>query len=151
MCTGKGMIIRRNKTRPDYAMDSNDHAPLVHKLKLKDDKLEDRDFVRIELLPLNSLTSTKPKEWEFRVDEVGSLPLWFRKTQVDWEFQCKKILAEKIIPIWIKEGVGGGLYLRGSQVKTLGQLKSVGGYLDLRGTQVKTPLKNIIVSGRILT
>ena len=49
MCIGKGMLVRRGKKWPDYAMDSNDHQPLVEGLGLKDDKLDDRDFVRIEL------------------------------------------------------------------------------------------------------
>ena len=119
MCIGKGMIVRRKQEWPDYAMDSNNHQPLVEKLELKDDKLVDRDFVRIELCPLKSLTSTKPADWGFNVDEKGTLPLWFRKTQVDWEFKCRKILIEKIIPSWIKDGVGGSLDLRGTQVKSL--------------------------------
>jgi len=137
MCIGKGMIIRRGQIWPDYVMSSNDHQPLVEKFKLEDDKLIDRDFVRIELLPLNSLTSIKPKDWEFRVDEVGTLPTWFRKTQVDWEFKCKELLVKKIIPNWVKNGVSGSLYLQGTPLKSLGQLKSVGGYLYLQGTPLK--------------
>lgn len=119
MCIGKGMIIRKGRISPDYALDSNDHSPLVKKLKLKDDKLEDRDFVRIELWPKNSLTSTKEKDWGFRVDEAGTLPLWFRKTQEDWRLKCLAVLFDKIIPKWVKKGVGGSLDLGGTQVKSL--------------------------------
>jgi hypothetical protein len=47
-------------------------------------------------------------------------------------------LIKRIIPAWIKDGIGGFLDLRGTAVKTLGQLESVGGSLCLQGTVVKT-------------
>jgi hypothetical protein len=50
-------------------------------IKVKDDKLEDRDFVRIELWPTDSLTSKNPNHWIFNVDEKSTLPEWFKKTE----------------------------------------------------------------------
>jgi len=139
MCIGKGMIIRKGQRHPDYAMDSNDHSPLVKLLHLRDDKpIETRNFIRIELWPCDSLTSTNPDDWEFKIDEQGYLPAWFEDKKEDWEYKCLRILTKKIIPTWIKKGVGRYLDLRGTQVKSLGSLQSVGGYLDLEGTQVKS-------------
>ena len=137
MCIGKGMLIRRYQLEPDYVMDSNDHQPLVEKLGLRDDKLLDRNFVRIEMLPLKSLTSTKYEDWEFKVDEEGTLPGWFEEDIEIWKEKCLYVLANKIIPQWVKEGVKGSLYLDNTQVKSLGSLKEVGGSLYLRNTQVK--------------
>jgi len=51
MCVGKAMLIRRGQTEPDYLLDSNDHQPLLEKFNLKDDTLNDRNFVRVELWP----------------------------------------------------------------------------------------------------
>ena len=149
MCVGKGMIIRRGQRWPDYLDDSNDHAPLLEKFKLTDTKLIDRDFVRIECLPLGSLTSCELQDWQVSVDEEGTLPAWYREYQPDWRYKCLKVLAEKIIPAWLKYGVGGDLYLRGTAVKSLRQLKSVGGDLYLQGTAVKSLPDDVIVKGKI--
>ncbi len=138
MCIGKGMIVRRFQEEPDYLMDSNDHAPLVEVLGLKDNKLVDRNFVRIELWPTDELTSTNPDDWDFKVDEEGTLPSWFEEKQDYWQEKCLTVLVSSIIPQWVKKGVGDSLYLEGTQIKSLGQLKSVGDSLYLRGTQIKS-------------
>ena len=137
MCFGKGMNIRKDEHYPDYLWDSNNHEPLVEKFNLKDDTILRRNFIRIELLPLNSLTSQNPDDWDFHIDETETLPDWFVESKSDWEYKCKHELVTIIIPKWIKEGVGGSLDLQNTQVKDLGKLTSVGGSLDLRGTQVK--------------
>jgi len=139
MCVGKAMIIRKGQRYPDYVMDSNDHKPLVIKLKLTDERPAMlRNFIRVELSPLNSLTSTKPADWDVYIDECGDLPAWFEDKKADWEYKCTKIMTEKIVPSWIKDGINGSLNLQDTEIRTLGSLKSVGGYLNLRGTQVRT-------------
>jgi len=139
MCIGKAMIICKGQRYPDYVMDSNDHKPLVKKLKLTDERPAIlRNFIRVELSPLNSLTSTRPADWDVHIDECGDLPAWFEDKKADWEYKCIKIMTEKIVPSWIKDGVSGSLDLRHTQVKTLGSLKSVEGSLCLWGTQIKT-------------
>lgn len=150
MCIGKAMIIRKGQQQPDYAIDSNDHQPLVKLLHLRDDKpAELRNFIRIELWPKNSLTSTNPNDWEFRIDETGNLPSWFEDHRDDWQRECLRILTKTIIPRWVKKGVGGSLDLEGTQVKSLGSLQSVGGFLYLTGTQVKSLPKTLKVKSAI--
>jgi hypothetical protein len=143
------MIIRRGQRRPDYVLNSNGHDPLIKKFKLKDDRLIDRKFVRIECLPLGSLTSVDPSDWEVNVDEHGTLPGWFEEKQHDWSYKCLKLLTRIIIPKWITDGVGGSLYLRGTKVTSLGTLTSVGGSLYLEDTKV-TSLGKLTSVGRFL-
>jgi len=149
MCIGKGMIAVRGKTEPLYLMDSNDHAPIVAKFNLKDEKLIDRDFVRLELLPLGSLTSIRKSEWLVHVDEEGSLPSWFEEEKETWFDRCKTRMVLSVVPDWVKNGVGGSLYLRNTQITSLGSLKSVGGSLYLRNTQIKKIPKGLKVGGEI--
>ena len=138
MCVGKGMLIIRGEQSPYFAMDSNDHAPLVTAKELRDDKpVEIRNFVRVEILPLDSLTSTNPDDWKVRWDEP-SLPSWFEEDAPLWNEKCLQDMVTVIVPKWIEEGIGGYLDLRGTAVKTLGNLEKVNGSLYLRGTAVKT-------------
>ena len=143
------MIIRRGKNKADYFMDSNDHAPLLKKFKLKDKKIIDRDFVRIELHPKDSLTSKNIEDWDFVIDEIRTMPEWFDQRRYYWANHCLEVMTTQIVPEWIKNGISGALYLQDTQVKTLGQLKSVGGFLYLQGTQVKTLPKTLKVKGNI--
>src|SRR3990167_9004664 len=57
--------------------------------KRKDDKLENRDFVRIEINPKNLFSKNK-KDWSFKVDEKGTLPLWFSENRAKMEEACWK-------------------------------------------------------------
>jgi hypothetical protein len=50
-----------------------------------------------------------------------------KKQKINWMQQCKNALIKEIIPYWIKNGIDDSLDLRGTQVKSLGQLKEVGG------------------------
>ena len=120
MCIGKAFIIRKGQRHPDYLMDSNNHAPLVESLGLRDDKpVELKNFIRVEMLPLGSLTSEDPKDWQFSIDEIGRLPDWFEEKISDWEDKCKNLLTKVIVPSWIKDGVGGSLDLRDTKITTV--------------------------------
>ena len=151
MCIGKGMIIRRGQTQPDYLRNSNGHEPLVRKLELRDDKPAMlRNFIRIECLPLGALDSVKPKDWEVRVDETGDLPAWFEERFGDWEEKCLKTLTKIIIPRWVKNGLDGGLDLGGcTSLTSLGNLKSVGEWLDLGGCANLTSFGRVRVGVRL--
>jgi len=147
MCIGKGMIVTRVHGEPLFRMDSNDHAPIVEKFNLRDTKLVDRDWVRIELLPCGDLFSTKEADWEYRVDEEGTLPAWYEETAEAWIDRCLRTLFTKIIPAWKKDGVGGDLYLRDTQIKSLPDNLKVGGWLYLWDTQIKSLPDNLKVGG----
>ena len=138
MCIGKGFIAVKGSDKLLYEMDSNDHAPIVKKYNLKDDALINRTFVRLEVLPSGSLTSQEVKDWGVKIDEVGTLPSWFEEEKEMWLTKVINEMVDIIIPLWLKNGIGGSLDLQGSQVKDLGKLEKVGGSLDLRGTQVNS-------------
>ena len=69
MCVGKGMIVRRYQQEPDWDKKTNDHEPLVTKLGLKDNRLLNRNWVRIELWPCGDLFSQAVNDWEVKVDD----------------------------------------------------------------------------------
>ena len=138
MCIGKGQMIIRGEESPRYLWDSNDHEPMVKAFGLRDDKpAELRDFVRVECLPLGSLTSTDPNDWEIHWDVPGVLPGWFEEDEAQWREKCLGELVTIIVPHWMKDGVGGSLYLQDTKVESLGSLKSVGSSLYLQYTKVE--------------
>ena len=125
---------------------SNSHTKIAEILGIKDNKrVEFRQFVKFELHPLGSLTSTKKKDWKFVLDE-DERPDWFFED--DWSDRCKKICFEFIIAEWVKGGCECSLDLRGTSVSDLGQLQSVGGYLDLEGTPVSKEMASKVKVGR---
>ena len=150
MCIGKALIIIKGNRHPQYVMEENDHSPLIEKFNLNDNQEPMlKNFVRIEMLPLGSLTSKNPKHWECHIDEIKELPLWFEDKQDDWIFKCHDLMQHVIIPAWIKDGVGGSLDLRYTKVSDLGKLMFVGESLDLQGTKV-SDLGELTSVGRYL-
>ena len=104
MCKFYSCIITRKGKVLDDIDNGNSHETVVSKYKLKDNKLKDRDFVRIEINPLNYEKLTKrfsKKQWKYKVDEQGTLPDWYLKDRKKLENQCwdklKKIYKEKFI------------------------------------------------------
>jgi len=79
--------------------DATSHEKLIEKAGLKDDKLENRDFVRIEVTP-TKITSKKRSDWKLKVDEEGTLPKWYSSAQKHcesviwkaWEASLKETL-----------------------------------------------------------
>ena len=134
MCVGISGIIHY-KRPPLFWLQSNSHTEILKHYKIKDDKpLELRRHVKFELHPLGSLTSTRPSDWRFVLDE-DETPDWFMES--DWADKCIRAGVKQIIREYIKNGCPCDLYLQDTPIKDLGQLKSVGGYLDLRNTPIK--------------
>ncbi|MFA5313167.1 MAG: hypothetical protein WC375_07635, partial [Methanomassiliicoccales archaeon] len=77
MCNFWSCILTRDgKVLWDPAITS--HEGLVEKFHLKDAKLADRDFVRIEITPPdNNVLNRKQGDWRYKVDEEGTLPEWY--------------------------------------------------------------------------
>jgi hypothetical protein len=78
--------------------DIKSHSDLIKKFGLKDIKLKDRDFVRIEITPENIL-SKKRGDWHYKVDEEGTLPDWYcndtraqeRVVWAEWTLMVKQM------------------------------------------------------------
>ena len=77
--TREGKVLWSKKT--------SSHEEIIKENNLKDNKLIDRDFVRLEVHPKNKmdLFSKNAKNWEFKIDEAGTLPEWFSLEQKHWE------------------------------------------------------------------
>ena len=147
MCIGFSCVVTR-AGQVLWDKMSNSHEEIKKKNKLADDKLDDRDIVNCEVLPLNNLTSGKEKDYKIRVDEEGTLPTWWTDNSKELMGKVMKLWLEIVLPDWIKNGVGGWLNLQGTGITSLGNLTSVGGYLYLQGTGI-TSLGNVKVAGTV--
>jgi hypothetical protein len=73
------------------------HDKLIEKAKLTDTKLEDRDFVRIEITQKDSNKPTRfYKDQIFLVDEEGTLPSWFIEKRKEVEELCRQSWEESV-------------------------------------------------------
>ena len=101
MCNYFSCIIDR-KGQVYWLKKSNSHEDIIHINKLKDNKIEDRNFVRIEIVPKDEKEVTRnKKDWIFKVDEVKTLPKWYTKNKKQNEKLCweewKKSVKEQIV------------------------------------------------------
>jgi hypothetical protein len=65
------------------------HEDIIAEAKLEDKKLENRDFVRIEISPKDRTKMTRdPKDWKLKVDEEDTLPEWYIEHQKKAEKNC---------------------------------------------------------------
>jgi len=68
------------------------HQYIIEQNNLKDDTLEKRQFVKVEIATKKNVYSYKPKmkDFSFMVDEAGTLPRWFTNNRVELEGLCWK-------------------------------------------------------------
>ena len=100
MCKYFSCIIDRNG-QVYWLKNSNSHEDIIHINNLKDDKIEDRDIVRIEIIPKDKKRVTRnKKDWVLNVDELETLPEWYVKNKKQNEKLCwnewKKSVKEQI-------------------------------------------------------
>jgi len=109
MCNFFSALVTRDGC---VVWDANEtsHEKLVAKAGVKDDKLVDRDFVRVELKPSGAQLFDDPKTWSFKVDEKGTLPAWFNEKKarvetVEAAKACLKPLAKNFqkVKAFVKE------------------------------------------------
>jgi hypothetical protein len=75
------------------------HEELIKKAGLKDDKLEDRDFVRLEYVPNKiGLFTQKKEDWVYSVDEKGTLPKWYTDNEELFKEEAFKKAMESLAP-----------------------------------------------------
>jgi hypothetical protein len=144
MCKIASCILTKNyKTL--FHPSSDRHEDIVDMYSLKDVNIKERrEWLRVEIHPLKSLTSTDKKDWNFTIDEEKPLPKWF-----DWEL-ANKSCKEDLIKLIKKNRYvdwAGDLYLRGTGITALPENLSVGGYLDLQGTGITALPENLSVGG----
>jgi hypothetical protein len=73
------------------------HEDLVAEVKLEDKKLEERDFVRIEISPKDIQKATRNRDdWNFKLDENKSIPSWYEKNVVAAQKACWEGWQESI-------------------------------------------------------
>ena len=96
MCEYFSCIVLRNK-KVLWDKNTISHEDLIEQYNLKDNKLNNRDFIRIEIIPKDILTVTKNKEdWIFKIDEEKTLPRWFIKNKEIYEKKCWEAWEESI-------------------------------------------------------
>ena len=92
MCNYFSCLVTRDK-KVLWSEKTNSHEDLIEKFGLKDNKLEDRDFVRVEVTPQDK-PNRNVEEWAFKIDEVGTLPDWFNLNQEEIK---EKVLVEALV------------------------------------------------------
>ena len=96
MCNWMSMLIDRNG-KVWHDGNTTNHEELVKQSGWKDDKLENRDFVRIEIsLKDESNFTAKKSGWKYKVDEKGTLPNWYKKNEKSMENKCWKVWEKEI-------------------------------------------------------
>jgi len=84
MCNFYSPIITRDFKVLDCVNIDDSHETVIKEHKLKDNKLKNRDFVRLEITPIdwNKLSKRFNKSlWRYKVDEKNTLPKWYIKHQ----------------------------------------------------------------------
>jgi hypothetical protein len=96
MCQYFSCVIDRN-FKVYWSPRTISHEDVIAENKLKDDKLEDRDIVRIEISPKSYDNLTRNKEdWVYKVDEEKTIPEWYVKNQKKAEKKCWDAWAESV-------------------------------------------------------
>jgi len=73
------------------------HEDLLSELRLEDKKLEERDFVKIEIAPKNNAKMTRDRnDWVYIIDEERTLPNWYDENVVKCQAACWKAWQESI-------------------------------------------------------
>ena len=73
------------------------HEDLLSELRLEDKKLEERDFVKIEIAPKDvKKVSRNREDWTYKVDEERTLPNWYDENIVKCQKACWKAWEESI-------------------------------------------------------
>ena len=78
--------------------EQDSHETIISRAGLVDDKLENREFVRLEIQPPNEDISRPVNEWTFTVDEKGTLPRWFIANEKRVKIRAYSLLNEIIAP-----------------------------------------------------
>lgn len=96
MCNYFSCLIDRNlKAGWDEA--TVQHETLIKKSGWKDDKLDNRDFVRIEITPKDPNSVTRNREdWNYKVDEEDTLPTWYEEYEAVCIEECWKAWEESV-------------------------------------------------------
>ena len=84
MCHFYSPIIDRNLKLYDVVDESDSHEDIREKYKLPDNKLKDRDIVRLEVTPFEwgkLKRRFNSNLWEYKVDEENTLPSWYKTNE----------------------------------------------------------------------
>ena len=96
MCNFFSAVVVRSGKVLHNAREDDTHESIIAKYNLKDAKLIDRDFVRVELNP----NGTDFKDWIYKVDEIGTLPKWYSDAADKHEAKVRKAL----VGLFVTEG-----------------------------------------------
>lgn len=111
MCNDISMIVVNGREEPVWFVDTDSHEELRKRaglLSVTDALL--RNQVAVEVLPLAGRFSTKEADWQFRVDEEGTLPGWFDMDE--WRRKCIRTVCKKVIPKERRTGKVGSLTVK---------------------------------------
>ena len=149
MCKVYSTILTDNYSVLDHP-GSDSHEDIIEKYHLQDDKIgRERSWLRAEVTPQVSLTSTDKKDWHFRLDEQqdGGLPPWYdagKGEQIVLDHVVEQIAKGRYMGEW-----EGDLNLRDTAITLLPEGLRVGGDLNLSGTPITALPEGLTVGGKI--
>ena len=125
MCKFFSAIVKRDLEVVHAVEIDDSHESIIKKYKLKDDKLINRDFVRLELTPKdNDVFNHKITNWNYEVDEEGTLPKWYKDKEIEITKRAYKVLRQIfkeqfLIDAEIEELLGNVKYVKNSKINIL--------------------------------
>ena len=100
MCEFFSPIVTRDLKIIHCADIEDSHERVIEKYKLKDDKLENRDFVRLELTSKDeNIFNHKIENWDYKEDETDTLPQWY-KDNIE---EIKKKTYKELLKVFKKQ------------------------------------------------
>lgn len=98
MCNFWSCILHRDG-RVLHVLDEDCHEAIIQHYHLNDNKLVDRDFIRIEITPRNALSRDRA-DWSYRLDEPRTLPDWYANDTRRWDAvvwaEWERVMSEQI-------------------------------------------------------
>jgi hypothetical protein len=107
MCNFWSCVLTR-EGKVFWSKATSSHETILQENNLKDNKLQDRDFVRLEVHPKTKkdIFSKNPENWEFKVDEPKTIPNWFTQEKMHWESvvwsEWKKAMTQSLWKLSLK-------------------------------------------------
>lgn len=130
----KIFICIKDDIAPKFSMDHDSHESLIKDAGIKDDRIFERNFVRVQISPRGDWFDPMVRfnGWLISVDEEKTLPMWFESEKVLWFDRCLREIEGKILPL-LADGIFPGNFTVNKDIKT-NKLRKITGGLNVNGS-----------------
>jgi hypothetical protein len=96
LCEYFSCIITRDLNVHWLKQNPMNHEAIIESTKLDDKKLQDRDFIRIEINPKGPHITRNQDDWTLKIDDERTLPEWYEKNVAKATKACWKAWTESV-------------------------------------------------------